>query len=44
MLFRSIREAVEKRDMAMFAAESKKVIASLDAGTAKLQAATALAK
>lgn len=40
--FPAIREAVEKRDMAMFAAESKKVVAALDAGTAKLNAAAAI--
>jgi N-acetylated-alpha-linked acidic dipeptidase len=37
--FPALREAVEKRDAAMFAAESKKVIAAIDAGTAQLKRA-----
>ncbi len=37
----ALREAVEKKDKAMFDAEAKKVVAALDAGTAKLRAASA---
>jgi N-acetylated-alpha-linked acidic dipeptidase len=42
--FPGVREAVEKKDRAMFDAESKKVIAALAAGTAKLKEAAALAR
>ncbi len=42
--FPALREAVEKRDRAMFDAEAKKIIAALDAGTAKLNTAAALGK
>ena len=37
--FPALREAVEKKDPAMFETESKKVVAALEAGTAKLKAA-----
>jgi N-acetylated-alpha-linked acidic dipeptidase len=37
--FPALREAVEKRDMTMFNAESKKVVAAIEAGTAKLKTA-----
>jgi N-acetylated-alpha-linked acidic dipeptidase len=40
--FPALREAVEKKDKAMFEAESKKVVAALEAGVAKLRAAAAL--
>lgn len=38
----ALREAVEKKDKAMFEAEAKKVIAALEAGTAKLRAAASV--
>jgi N-acetylated-alpha-linked acidic dipeptidase len=38
----ALREAVEKKDLAMFNAEAKKVVAALDAGAAKLRAAAAI--
>lgn len=37
--FPALREAVEKRDAAMFDAEAKKVVAAINAGTAKLKTA-----
>jgi len=37
-----LREAVEKKDSAMFAAELKKVVAAIQAGTAKLKQAAAV--
>jgi N-acetylated-alpha-linked acidic dipeptidase len=36
--FPALREAVEKRDLAMFGTESKRIIAALDAATARLRA------
>ena len=42
--FPGLREAVEKKDRALFDAESKKVIAALAAGTAKLREAAAIAR
>ena len=38
----ALREAVEKKDKAMFDTEAKKVVAALEAGTAKLRAASAI--
>jgi N-acetylated-alpha-linked acidic dipeptidase len=38
----ALREAVEKKDAAMFGAESKKVVAAIQAGTAKLKQAAAV--
>lgn len=40
--FPALREAVEKEDRAMFDAEAKKVVAAINAGTAKLKTATAV--
>lgn len=40
--FPALREAVEKRDMTMFDAEAKKVVAAIDAGTARLKQAAAI--
>jgi hypothetical protein len=40
--FPGLREAVEKRDAAMFAAEARKVTAALGAGTAALRRAAAM--
>ena len=37
----ALREAVEKKDKAMFDAEAKKVVAALEAGTARLRAVSA---
>jgi N-acetylated-alpha-linked acidic dipeptidase len=37
-----LREAVEKKDLAMFGAELKKVVAAIQAGTAKLRQAAAV--
>ena len=37
----ALREAVEKKDKAMFAAEARKVVAALEAGAARLRAASA---
>lgn len=42
--FPGLREAVEKKDRAMFDAESKKVVAAIAAGTASLRAAAAIAR
>ncbi|MEZ5319515.1 MAG: M28 family peptidase [Vicinamibacterales bacterium] len=42
--FPGVREAVEKKDRAMFDTESRKVIAALGAGTAKLRQAAAVAR
>jgi N-acetylated-alpha-linked acidic dipeptidase len=39
----ALREAVEKKDTAMFAAEQKKVVAAINAGAAKLKQASAIA-
>jgi N-acetylated-alpha-linked acidic dipeptidase len=38
----ALREAVEKKDLAMFEVESKRIVAALDAGVAKLRAAAAV--
>ena len=38
----ALREAVEKKDKAMFDVEAKRIVAALDAGTAKLRAAAAI--
>ena len=38
----ALREAVEKKDAAMFGVELKKVIAAIQAGTAKLKQAAAI--
>jgi N-acetylated-alpha-linked acidic dipeptidase len=38
----AVREAVEKKDLAMFEAESKRVVAAIQAGTAKLKQAAAI--
>jgi len=38
----ALREAVEKKDKAMFDVEAKRIAAALDAGTAKLRAAAAI--
>ena len=40
--FPALREAVEKKDAAMFDAESKKVVAAINAGTATLKTAAAI--
>ena len=40
--FPALREAVEKKDAAMFEAESRAVVAALDSGTARLSAAALL--
>jgi len=40
----ALREAVEKKDAAMFAAEMRKVVAAIQAGTARLQQAAAVAR
>ncbi|MEO5763329.1 MAG: M28 family metallopeptidase [Vicinamibacteria bacterium] len=40
--FPALREAVEKKDKAMFETEAKRIVAALDAGTAKLKAAAAI--
>jgi N-acetylated-alpha-linked acidic dipeptidase len=40
--FPALREAVEKKDAAMFGAEAKNVVAAINAGTAKLKAAAAI--
>lgn len=40
--FPALREAVEKKDLAMFETESRKVVAALEAGTAKLKAAASV--
>jgi N-acetylated-alpha-linked acidic dipeptidase len=37
-----LREAVEKKDLAMFGAELKRVVAAIQAGTAKLRQAVAI--
>jgi N-acetylated-alpha-linked acidic dipeptidase len=37
-----LREAVEKKDLAMFGAELKKVVAAIQGGTAKLRQAVAI--
>ena len=38
----ALREAVEKKDKAMFDTEAKRIVAALDAGTAKLKTAAAV--
>jgi len=38
----ALREAVEKKDKAMFDTEAKRIVAALDGGTAKLRAAAAI--
>jgi N-acetylated-alpha-linked acidic dipeptidase len=38
----ALREAVEKKDKAMFDTEAKRIVAALEAGTAKLKAAAAV--
>jgi len=38
----ALREAVEKKDAAMFDAQSEKVVAAIKAGTAKLNQAAAI--
>ena len=40
--FPSLREAVEKKDAAMFDVEARKIVAAINAGTAKLKAAAAI--
>ncbi|MEO8360379.1 MAG: M28 family metallopeptidase [Vicinamibacteria bacterium] len=40
--FPALREAVEKKDKAMFDTEAKRIVAALDAGTARLKATAAI--